>query len=679
MKNNYLKYFIIIVIFTSVFSLLFVYFFVFASFTDFINPGETVVVDFTSSGGDCKEVTNNTSDTHFFPARDIDEWNVNKVNSPSGLALEDCGIPHIFIKTDTAVLSAWDKDGNQRWSITFDTDFGEVEYRDGYVYTVTKVESDGDGGDVKKINASNGSIVWSRNVYQGYLSSGGGGGMAVDSYGNVYSGDVNNVGSVKYQVVKLNSSGVEQWRYSGNTSRIYGLDVDNCGNVYSGDHNDVLIKINWAGVEQWKSYVHSGDVECVVVDKSGYIITGSEDNKVRRINPDDGSVEWVSTSFAGDVYSCAVDSYNNAYGNVLTKYNINDGSVIWNWGNGYGSQTTLIDDDGYIYLSQYNHTPPGLDPKVTKLDSNRNVIWQKSIVNRTGSIAVVKSEKNSYGSNYDFYNGWVLKKVNSNLQTIWTNDPPDHNFRVVADKNGYTYTVDADNNNMRKINPDGTKAWEKDLGSKSRAIAVDFNGNVYTGSANSDVRKFSPNGGLIWTYPGHSSRVDFVSVDKNGYVYSSGVDRTLRKINPSGNLVWSFTGHTDDVIGNAVDQNGYVYTCSEDDTVRKISPTGVEQWSFTGYTSNVEGVAVDANGYVYSTSPDGTAKKISPSGSQVWSYNIGCKAWFVAVDPDGYVYAGTDCGLWILTPTGTLAAQYGCGWRAPIVTEPGLVGAGFWE
>ena len=216
----------------------------------------------------------------------------------------------------------------------------------------------------------------------------------------------------------------------------------------------------------------------------------------------------------------------------------------------------------------------------------------------------------------------------------------------------HVYSVSSDNTARKLILGTASQVWSYDYGNSLFAVAVDQDGFLYIGGDNDSVVKIDPDGNEVWTNTDPTDRVQGVAVDQDGNVYTGSRDNTVHKIDPDGNEVWTYTGHSNDIYGVAVDQDGNVYTASRDNTLHKIDSDGSHVWTFTGHSSHVRHVAVDADGFVYTAGSDDTVRKLDPGGGQEWSYDIGTYGLSVAVDHEGFVYAGVNGSVRKLDPDG---------------------------
>jgi len=183
---------------------------------------------------------------------------------------------------------------------------------------------------VWKLNSS-GEVQWSYDIVNGIARK-----VVVDSSGNVYIAGERNYSNKS--VWKLNSSGVLQWSYdTGN--KTYGIDVDSSGNIYiAGNyvseydaeeekwHYYNIWKLNSSGVLQWKyeSAGSSGNAYQATVDSSGSILFGLsanaiDDYDIIKLNSA-GVLQWGYEVIDGNGGSFVVDLSDNIFIGVQSNY-----------------------------------------------------------------------------------------------------------------------------------------------------------------------------------------------------------------------------------------------------------------------------------------------------------------------------------------------------------------------
>lgn len=113
--------------------------------------------------------------------------------------------------------------------------------------------------------------------------------------------------------------------------------------------------------------------------------------------------------------------------------------------------------------------------------------------------------------------GTILKKMDDNLNTIWT-----------------------------KITDFSSSSWYSDM--DSTAIKTDSQGNIYLNAYGSDLYKLDPDGNTLWTnysqYLGSDYYKPGMAIDTNGNVYVTGwstVPTYIAKFNTNGGFEWYYT------------------------------------------------------------------------------------------------------------------------------------------
>jgi hypothetical protein len=460
-------------------------------------------------------------------------------------------------------------------------------------------------------------------------------GVAVDSAGNVYVADYDNVtirkltpgGTVTTLAGLAGSRGTADG--TGSAARFnYPADVavDSAGNVYVADcYNNTIRKVRPGGV---------------VTTLAGLatIIGGSADgtgSAARFDCPEGVAVDSAYNVYVADTYNYTIRKV--ALGGVVTTLAGQPGS--WGSADGTGSAARFwwprgvaVDSAGNVYVAD------------TANDTIRKVT-PGGVVTTLAGLAGNIGSADGAGSAARF-------------------DWPDG---VAVDSAGNVYVADTANDTIRKVTPGGVVTTLAGLaenegsadgtGSAARfyqpaGVAVDNAGNVYVADYyNCTIRKVTPSGvvttlaGLAGSYgsaDGTGSAAQFkypkgVAVDSAGNVYVAD-DRndTIRKVTPSGvvttlaGLAGSY-GSADgtgtnaqftDPSGVAVDSAGNVYVADTGNgTIRKVTPGGVVTtlaglagsggWADgTGSAARFngpDGVAVDssANVYVVDTGPTG--------------------------------------------------------------------------
>ena len=305
-------------------------------------------------------------------------------------------------------------------------------------------------------------------------------------------------------------------------------------------------------------------------------------------------------------------------GNVVWQYILND--YVGSYNNAGG---IAIDSNDHIIVTMSETASP-FNSFVLKLDSNGNVLWQKSInsnsvypgfnsnvlvcVDASNNIYVTGTINTPSGSEY------TLFKYDSSGNLLWQYilDTYDNNnpiFCMAVDASGNIYTSCSDRqhssliNTITKTNTSGSFVWSIDITSIKlnnyliSSIDVDNEGNCYalviTSSGNNQLIKFNSSGTIVWCEDIQSSGIKFtgVSIDKSDNIWLVGSNSvgsiTFAKMNTSGSIAF-----TNGLLPYSSDGSiqGYTYPSSQ------IGPTRSNAVYYNG--------AVILSGYVVDNSND---------------------------------------------------------------------------
>jgi PKD repeat protein len=346
-----------------------------------------------------------------------------------------------------------------------------------------------------------------------------------------------------------------------------------------------------------------------------------------------------------------------------------------------------IDDFGNVYTTGLYNNTTDFDPGpgvfnlpitgslfISKLDSNGNFLWAKSIAGTFSNLAPMGTNANlsiavdnlsnvyitgDYLTTTDFDPGpgvnnltafgsgdIFILKLNSNGDFVWANglglNYGDYGNSIALDNSGNVYTtgsfsltVDFDPGvgiyNLAatggssggqdvfilKLDTSGAFVWAKRMGGLSNdeghAITIDNTGNVYTTGYFTGNVDFDPGGGTNTLFSAGDHDV-FVS-----------------KLNSAGNFVWArnMGGATQDWSNSiATDNFGNVYT--------------------TGFFSGTADFdpSVATNNLITQGFDDIFISKLNAFGNFVWAKSMGSTSFdkgnSIAIDNDGNVYSAGD-------------------------------------
>ncbi len=344
-------------------------------------------------------------------------------------------------------------------------------------------------------------------------------GVSVDSSGNVYMtggyrGTLDDGFFSNYEtfLVRYNSSGNEQWRWTLGKNIGAGVSVDSAGNVYvtgakedvgEDDEDVVLYKINSSGDYQWERVIGTNSWDYgtgVSVDSAGNVYVAGYSG---------GDFDGHINSGGYDMFLIKYDSSGNKKWSKLLGSDKDDsaqGVSVDSAGNVYVTGSSQGDFDGHTNLGEY-------DVFLVKYDSSGNKKWSRLLGtsnNDWGNDVSVDSAGNVYvtgqfGHTKQTGGNMFLTKYDSSGNKKWAkllgSDNNDWGESVSVDSSGNVYVIGSSWGNfdghansgerdmfLVKYDSSGNKKWSKLFGSSSdddaNGVSVDSAGNIYvTGSS----------------------------------------------------------------------------------------------------------------------------------------------------------------------------------------------------
>ena len=368
------------------------------------------------------------------------------------------------------------------------------------------------------------------------------------------------------------------------------------------------------------------------------------------------------TSDGGLIVAGGTSSFGSGLYDVLVVKLDQAGNVQWQKTYGgthheWARSIKQTNDGGYIFVGPtVSFGAGGWDVWVVKLDSNGNIQWQKTYGGPLNEFAydIKQTSSGGYiiaGKTQSFSNGgydvWVIK-LDSNGNILWQKSiggaSDDEAFSIQQTNDG-GYIVGGRTNSFGsgnydiwviKLDTNGNIQWQKTYGGSSvdggRVFQIS-NGNYLIagatqsfGAGNYDIWivKIDPNGNIIWqkTYGGpqhewpeyfHETSGSYVVM---GITYSYGAggrDIWILKLDFNGNIVWQKT------YGGTGDDGVY----ASDEIPGGFILAGMT-WSF-GSNGDVWVLKVNGNGDIPTCTLQGTSN-ISPVSTSTVPLNTNATA-----------------------------------------------------
>jgi YVTN family beta-propeller protein len=272
--------------------------------------------------------------------------------------------------------------------------------------------------------SSSASLVQGWSVNPGYSgSSTKGYGGAPDSAGNYYFSKYYNTS----YVYRLNPAGVEDWVSSTANSGGGQVATDNFGNVYSQNGNGYVYKFTPPGTAAvWTTHLPGttagSGAWAMAVDNKGYLYVTSRMNltnypyTVFKIRTSDGVVVWSAlTSFTSQVNGLVVDSQGRLY---LTAY---PNSTIYKFDPAAGTSpvASFALNAKYLAIDAADNIYAVGSSQLYRMDTNGNVGWSvtPNIASGVSSIATdgvnVYIAHDKYLSSYNAATGGVKQAISN--------------------------------------------------------------------------------------------------------------------------------------------------------------------------------------------------------------------------------------------------------------------------
>ena len=227
----------------------------------------------------------------------------------------------------------------------------------GNVYTATKIQ----GYTVTKITPDG-----TTSNFGGYISDTTSFNIAIDSDNNVYT--LNYFESVQlFRVIKFAPNG-SYTQLGPSISEMHGIAIDSLGNVYVTQRQaNTVMKITPAGATT--QFTTSAPLGIAIDSLDNVFVTNLGVSTVTKILPDGTTTQnWASTGTAP--YAIAIDSAGNVYtanfgANTVTKITPN-GTTTQTWAStGANPNGIAIDSSNNVYTANYSNTVTKITPAGT--------------------------------------------------------------------------------------------------------------------------------------------------------------------------------------------------------------------------------------------------------------------------------------------------------------------------
>ena len=288
--------------------------------------------------------------------------------------------------------------------------------------------------------------------------------------------------------------------YVAFNNELYALDIDSGESIWDSPFNV-------------DNYISSDPI----VDQDGFIyVTAANSDSgsvVYRIDPDDGTQDWVSNSISGEVSGGGVALAQTDESGVFYFANSSDSYIyaIKNLATGVASFHTNLENrelSGPISIDIYGSLYMGTTNRNLLISSaaNDNYITNPIANQIIGSIALSQDGSAFFGAGLNAYSydsqakqSWQTETTlsGSNIKASAVLSPDNSNIYLPSNKS--LYALSANN---------GAEIWSynfNDLATGSTTPVVDSNGYIYFGDSESDIHIVNDQGELVAKYPTGSS------------------------------------------------------------------------------------------------------------------------------------------------------------------------------
>ncbi len=332
------------------------------------------------------------------------------------------------------------------------------------------------------------------------------------------------------------------WTFDAESDDINTYLTEN-GRLYVLDHeNNKLILLNDKGFKKWEQTFENNLTHVSNFDRKFVHMTTKNDvdNEFRlfKLDTSDGSKLWSYDIGEENVRDIIIDEENHIY---ISTYNseiikLNDNQeMMWNISikDEPHCLSTLLDDDGHLYLLTKPNNLYCFDPKGKKL-------WEKDV----GSISKIEE----YGTKLEFCSNQIYLYTDRSLYKLEDDGSTNKKYRVKdgeispisfkKDDRFYILKFKENSSSIKAVDDKGVERWKHNLVSDdSRAnimIGLAQNDRIYCQFFNFtesvDVYKilcFEEDGTFAWKQEYNEGRRGFHLISEKGTIYFAKEDGTV--------------------------------------------------------------------------------------------------------------------------------------------------------
>lgn len=281
--------------------------------------------------------------------------------------------------------------------------------------------------------------------------------------------------------------------------------------IYVSNQNE-LIKIDTHGVEEWKYTPHAKHITALSADMSNYVYTGDETGLTQK-NSNQRTLVWQNLQdnvdhpdpeMTGLVYDDRGNLYTSALNGEVKRLTENGGQ-IWKYEDTQDVNVYVYGVDAEYWAYIYN---PAMN-YLAKVDPNGVV---ENLDQGTHLSAIVDARVDSDGKSFTI-DGDTLR-VFSDIGDLLLEEPLPAlaNSIGVWDKNGIV--IGYEDSTIRFYDYSAVEQWSTTLDSAVRFVEIDSDGVSYAGTSDRTVYKVDSSGNSTWTFNDVLAPIKTLTVDR---------------------------------------------------------------------------------------------------------------------------------------------------------------------